>query len=542
MKLSCKLVSLLLATFCCAPQADSQNSYAELCEGLPFEMPRLSPPSFPNRTLSLGECGGVADGETLNTAAFAAAIAKLDSAGGGRLSVGEGVWLTGPIELRSNIELHLEKGAVILFSPDFDLYPLVSTVFEGLDTRRCQSPVSGRGLTNVAITGDGAIDGNGHYWRPLKRAKVTESQWRETVARGGVFKRPDYWFPSAKALRGDSISDMNVPRNLTTDAEWDAVKDFLRPVMVSFVECNNVYLQGVIFQNSPSWNLHPLLCDNVIIDGVMVRNPAYAQNGDGLDLESCRNALVVNSTFDVGDDGICLKSGKDADGRRRGRPTENVVVDNCTVFKGHGGFVVGSEMSGGVRNVSVSRCKFLGTDVGLRFKSRRGRGGVVENIFVSRTAMFDIVTDPILFDLFYGGKSAVETLEAGDAAEPGETLPAVDETTPCFRHIHISDVTCAGARRALFFNGLPEQPVSDITLRNVNITATLGAEFVESDRISVDGLTLRIAQGPALTLRRVDGFSAEALRLSCPADPAVVVERSEHVDLPHPLQAYSSIR
>ena len=301
--------------------------------------------------------------------------------------------------MKSNINLHLEKGAIILFSPDADLYPLVETVFEGLDTKRCQSPVSGRNLTNVAITGDGAIDGNGHYWRPLKREKVTESEWKKTIAMGGVYKRPTYWFPHPKTLHGDTISDMNVPRHLKTDEEWESVRNFLRPVMVSLIECKNVYLQGVIFQNSPAWNLHPLMCENVIIEDVSVRNPGYAQNGDGLDLESCKNAIIINSTFDVGDDGICLKSGKDEDGRRRGRPCENVIVDNCTVFKGHGGFVVGSEMSGGVKNVLVSNCMFLGTDVGLRFKSRRGRGGVVENIYVRDVSMMDIPTEPLLFNL-----------------------------------------------------------------------------------------------------------------------------------------------
>ena len=266
--------------------------------------------------MNLADFGAVGNGEELCTAAFAKAIDALAEKGGGHLIVPAGVWFTGPIVLKSNIDLHLEKGAVILFSPDVDLYPLVETVFEGLDTRRCQSPVSGRNLENVAITGEGAIDGNGHYWRPLKREKVTEGVWKQTIARGGVYKRPTYWFPYPQTLKGDTISNMNVPQNLKTEEEWQSVRHFLRPVMVSLIECKNVWLQGVIFQNSPAWNLHPLMCENVLIEEVQVRNPSYAQNGDGLDLESCKNALIVNSTFDVGDDGICLKSGKDEDGRR----------------------------------------------------------------------------------------------------------------------------------------------------------------------------------------------------------------------------------
>lgn len=276
-------------------------------------MPKVEAPQFPSLKMFLPDFGAVGNGVELCTEAFAKAIEALSARGGGYLVVPAGIWLTGPIVLKSNINLHIEKGAVILFSPDVELYPLVETVFEGLDTRRCQSPISGRNLTNVAITGQGAIDGNGHYWRPLKREKVTESVWKQTIARGGVYKRPTYWFPYPQTLKGDTISNMNVPQNLKTEEEWQSVRHFLRPVMVSLIECKNVWFQGVIFQNSPAWNLHPLMCENVLIEDIQVRNPSYAQNGDGLDLESCKNALIVNSTFDVGDDGICLKSGKDED-------------------------------------------------------------------------------------------------------------------------------------------------------------------------------------------------------------------------------------
>ena len=353
----------------------------------------------------------------------------------------------------------------------------------------------------MAITGEGAIDGNGHYWRPLKREKVTESVWKQTTARGGVYKRPTYWFPYPETLKGDTISNMNVPQNLQTEEEWQSVRHFLRPVMVSLIECKNVWLQGVIFQNSPAWNLHPLMCENVLVEDVQVRNPSYAQNGDGLDLESCKNALIVNSTFDVGDDGICLKSGKDEDGRRRARPCENVVVDGCTVFKGHGGFVVGSEMSGGVRNVSVSNCQFLGTDVGLRFKSKRGRGGIVENIWITNVSMMDIPTEPITFNLYYGGKSAVEVLESGEKV-PAKVDPLpVDETTPCFRNIHVKNLICAGARRALFFNGIPEMPIENVVLEDIDITSRLGAEFIYSKAVTMKNVTIRNTEGEQVVTR-----------------------------------------
>ncbi|MFT3739490.1 MAG: glycoside hydrolase family 28 protein [Breznakibacter sp.] len=489
------------------------DRYAYLYRDLPFGMPVLSPPEFPDNQVSVKDFGGIGDGTELNTEAFAKAVDALSQKGGGRLVVPSGVWLTGPIELKSNIDLHLENKAIILFSPDKDLYPLVETSFEGLDTRRCQSPVSGKDLENVAITGSGAIDGNGHYWRPLKKQKVNEGLWKRATSQGGAFKRDDYWMPSAQYLHGDTISDMNVPRHLQTDEEWASVRDFLRPVMISLQNCTNVYLQGVIFQNSPAWNIHPLMCENVIIDGIQVRNPSYAQNGDGLDLESCRNVIVVNSTFDVGDDGICIKSGKDEDGRKRNRPCENIIVDNCTVFKGHGGFVVGSEMSGGVRNISVSNCQFLGTDVGLRFKSRRGRGGIVENIHITNIGMFEIATEPIHFNLYYGGKSAVEALD--DDTTQVEDLAPVDETTPVFRDIYIKDVTCSNARRAMYFYGLPEYHITNINIENLTVHSKLGAELIESDKISLKNVQIYPESEPAIFLRNVknvtvEGFEADA--------------------------------
>lgn len=524
---------VILFTISCKDN-QTENQYAYLYKDLPFEMPVLSPPQFPDNEVSIKDFGGVGDGIELNTEAFSKAIDALSQKGGGRLIVPAGVWFTGPIVLKSNINLHLEDRAIILFSPDKDLYPLVETSFEGLDTRRCQSPIWGKDLENIGITGSGAIDGNGHYWRPLKKQKVSESYWKRTISQGGVFKRDDYWMPSAQYLHGDTISDMNVPRHLKTEEEWASVKDFLRPVMISLQSCKNVYLQGVIFQNSPAWNIHPLMCENVILDGIQVRNPSFAQNGDGLDLESCKNAIIVNSTFDVGDDGICIKSGKDEDGRKRNMPCENVIVDNCTVFKGHGGFVVGSEMSSGVRNVSVSNCQFLGTDVGLRFKSKRGRGGVVENIYISNISMFDISTEPLLFNLYYGGKSAVEVLEDGGIKEiQQEVFPPVDETTPTFRNIYIKDVICSKARRAMYFYGLPEHHIDNINIENVTIHSQIGAELMESQNIKLKNINIYPEQSPALLLKNVKNVHVEGLNTNNDLETVfeVLGDRTENINL-----------
>jgi polygalacturonase len=485
--------------------------YAHLYKDLAFDMPKVLRPVFPKRSVSVSDFGGVGDGVTLNTDAFAKAMKHLSAKGGGKLIVPFGVWFTGPIVFESNINLYLEEGAIILFTPDFNAYPLVKTSFEGLETYRCQSPISGKNLVNIAITGKGIINGSGEAWRPLKKSKVTDNHWKQTLASGGVLKAKDFWFPSEKSLKGEMLSDknLNVPRKAMTMADWEEVRDFLRPVLVSFTSCKNVLLEGVVFENSPSWNIHPLMCENLIVDGVIIRNPSFAQNGDGIDIESCKNVLLVNSTLDVGDDAICIKSGKDEDGRRRAIPTENVIVDNCIVFKGHGGFVVGSEMSGGVRNVSVSNCKFVGTHVGLRFKSTRGRGGVVENIYINNISMVNILTEAFLFDLYYGGKSSVEVLEDGDEATQNRDLQPVTVETPVFRNIYVKNLVSRGSRRAMFFNGLPEMNISNIHVENVSISSEYGAEISESDGITFKNVFVSPAKGPALILNSVKNMKTE---------------------------------
>ena len=467
------------------------NPYAKYTEKLPFPMPEVMAPVIPDNQVNLKDFGAVGDGITLNTEAFAKAIDALVQKGGGKLVVPQGVWHTGPIVLKSHINLHLNAGAVILFAADETLYPLIDTSFEGLDTRRCQSPLSANGATDIAITGKGVIDGNGQYWRPVKKGKVTENHWKELLAiPGSQEMKPGYWVPSAGYAKGEQGANMNVP-NAKTDAEWNAIKRFVRPVMVSLVKCKNVHLKGVIFQNSPAWNLHPLMCENVIVEDVLVRNPSFAQNGDALDLESCKNALIINSRFDAGDDGICIKSGKDADGRRRGIPCENVVVKGCTVFAGHGGFVVGSEMSGGVKNILVDQCQFLGTDVGLRFKSTRGRGGIVENIYIKNISMTDIKTDAITFNMYYGGKSVAEMLADGDNPDNVTKMP-VNEETPIFRNIDIKNIICNGAGRAMEFNGLPEMPIDGISLKDITILAKKDAVFTNCQNITKKNVNITI--------------------------------------------------
>ena len=470
--------------------------FRHLYEDLPFEMAKVQRPDIPVRQVNIEDFGGVGDGVFLNTEVFAEAIDVLSQAGGGRLVVPTGVWLTGPITLKDNIDLHIRPDAVLLFSTDRDLYPIVETVFEGLDTKRCLAPINADGAKNIAITGGGTIDGNGDSWRQVKKSKISPSQWKALLKSGGFTNaKGDLWYPDSTSYRGSVVSDaFNVPQGLTTEEEWNSVKTYLRPVLIGIKNCENVLLEDCLFQNSPCWNIHPLMCKNVIINNITVRNPWYSQNGDGLDVDSCENVLVINSSFDVGDDAICIKSGKDEDGRRRARPCRNLIVDNCIVFHGHGGFVVGSEMSGGVENIKVSNCRFLGTDVGLRFKSCRGRGGVVKNIYIEDIVMMNIPTEPLLFDLHYGGKSAVEAAAEGASPFDVEYVEA-DETTPQFRDIYIKDVVCSGAARAMYFNGIPEKNIENIVVEDCEIVSTKGADLRYSNGVQLKNVNITQSEG-----------------------------------------------
>ncbi|MCF4101071.1 glycosyl hydrolase family 28 protein [Gillisia sp. M10.2A] len=477
-----------------------------LYENIEFDMPKVAEPEFPDYEVNILDFGAIGDGIQKNTMVFEKAIADVAENGGGKVVVPRGMWLTGPIHFRSNINLHLQDGAYIVFSKDFNDYPLVNTSFEGLNTLRCVSPLNAREVENIAITGNGIIDGNGDAWRPVQKGKMTDNHWKELVNSGGVLSEDEKtWFPSEKSKLGyNSTTRFNVPDKISEE-HLDSVKDFLRPVMVSIVKSKKILLDGPTFQNSPAWNIHPFMSEDITVRNLTVRNPWYSQNGDGIDLESCKNVVIYNNSFDVGDDAICFKSGKNKDGLDRGMPTENVIVKNNIVYHGHGGFVIGSEMSGGVKNVHVSDCTFLGTDVGLRFKSTRGRGGVVENIYISNINMVDIPTEAIRFNMFYDGNSPIleQDQKAEDEARDENPMPVTVET-PVFRNIYMKNITATGSHKAAFFMGLPEMKLENVQLKNSVFETEEGITVIDAKNIAMKNIRLLQKQGPAMIIHNTE--------------------------------------
>ena len=450
-----------------------------------FDLPVIQQPSFRKDTFNIISYGAKNDGLVLNSVAINKAIEACAAKGGGTVLIPEGFWLSGPITLKSNINLHLAKGALLQFSDNYKDYPLIKTTWEGLNAIRCQSPVSATDAVNIAITGGGIIDGAGQAWRSVKKEKLTDSQWQKLVASGGVLDQAQrIWYPSEGSKSGNTTPGAgNIAAGYTVESVAK-FQEFLRPNMIRFTNCKKVLLEGVTFQNSPAWNIHPMLCDHITLKNLTVRNPWYAQNGDGVDLESCRFALIDNCTFDVGDDGICIKSGRDEEGRKRGVPTENVIVQNSTVFHGHGGFVIGSEMSGGVKNLFINNCNFLGTDVGLRFKTARGRGGVVENIFISDINMTNIPGEAVLFDMYYMAKDPVP--KPGEKNElPVMKAEPLNEGTPQFQNFHIRNIVCKGAETGVMVRGLPEMSIKNITIENAVIQSNKGFVCIEGENINL---------------------------------------------------------
>jgi polygalacturonase len=402
----------------------------------------------PQKNISIHDFGAVADGIADNTIAFTNAIEECCKNNGGRIVVGAGTYLTGPIHLKSNINLHLDEGAVILLGDNLDEWPPIKSRWEGVECYGYSPCIYGENLKNVSITGTGKIDGCGRAWWNKFKKRKAQGQTQPISARDKEF---------AKLNENTDLSDCG---------GGGIGSFFFRPPLIQFNNCSNVLLEGVTIRNSPFWNTHLLYCSDVIIKNTTFRNPAGGINGDGLDIDSCNGVKVFDCIFDVNDDCLCFKSGIGKDGMRVNKPCENIVIERCRMMRGHGSVVIGSETAGSIRNIEISDCVFNGTDRGLRIKSRRGRAGTVENITLNNITM-NGVGCPIVMHLYYECGARPEEIAALSDRNPRP----VTETTPCIRNIRITNLTADNAQSAAaFLLGLPEKPIENILFENVKIT------------------------------------------------------------------------
>jgi len=451
-------IILSLIVLSLAVSVGAGNHYAMYYGNLPpgMNMPVVTAPSIPNDTVSLLECGGIGDGLTLNTEAFGKAISLLSNRGGGHLVIPAGVYLSGLISLKDNIDLHLECNAIIVFSPDKKDH--LRTDGKRQATSVKPSPaISASKCKNISITGEGIIDGNGEWWRMAKRGKLSTLEWKDLKSRGGKLSEDGELWYAYDLTNFDNIADDEI------------AQEKLRQNMVRFTDCENVLVSGVTLMNSPKFHLVPQRCNNVIIDGVTIRCPWNAQNGDAIDIGNSRNVLIVNNTIDAGDDGICMKGGAGKTGEEHG-PCENINIQYNKVYHAHGGFVIGSEFSGGMKNIFVNENTFSGTDTGLRFKSAMGRGGRTENIRISNIYMTDIRGEAIVF----------ETTYADTAIGASRSFQAKHEDyAPEFQDIHISNVVCRGAKVGVAAHGANGM-IHDVEIANSNIFYTDKAQDIDS--------------------------------------------------------------
>ncbi len=399
----------------------------------------LKEPSFPNREYNVIDYGAVSDGLTKNTTAFSNAIRECSEAGGGIVRMPRGKYLTGPIHLDDNVNLHLEKDAEILFSTDSDDYPLVETSFEGIELMNFSPLIYAKGKKNIAITGEGVLNGqaDNHNWWP----------WKGQEAYGWEIGAPDQ-NTSLKKLKEEMIAN-NVPVKNRIFGKGD----YLRPSFFELFECENVLIKNVTIINAPCWVIHPFRSQNVIIDGVKV--DSHGPNNDGCDPEYSKNVIIKNCTFNTGDDCIAIKSGRNEDGRRVGIKSENIVVQNCKMIDGHGGVVIGSEISAGVQNVFVEDCEMdsPNLDRAIRIKSNTKRGGIVENIFVRNLKVGQVKEAVLKINLFYGIYGE----------QTGKFIPEVRNIL--LENVQVKD----GGAYAVLIKGHRERPVENIVLKDVNI-------------------------------------------------------------------------
>lgn len=419
-------------------------------------------PQILDKNYDVLDFGELNDNPFNNQRTIQFAIDSVSSLGGGHLYLIPGVFETGPIEIKSGVDLVIPRNCYLKFIKKHEFYKPAIFDYEGKQAIRCNSPIKIWNAKNVMISGNGIIDGCGYYWRPCKTWKITtkDLEKREKISRFFIeSKESKIWYPTESSYQGALIGVDNISIE-DADKYWD----LFRPVLISIYKSERVMLKDITSSNSPAWNIHPLFSNELTFDSVKVKNEYSAQNGDGIDIESCKNVEVLNSLFEVGDDGICIKSGKNREARQIKVPSENIYIHDNLVYHAHGGIVIGSEMSRGVRNLFAQNNTFIGTDVGLRFKSAIGRGGVVENLHFDNIYMSDILGEAIIFDLGY-------SLYKMDHEKTDDVAAIDEEDVPYFKDITIANIKINGAKTFLKINGINKDTVSNIHIENVSFKA-----------------------------------------------------------------------
>jgi polygalacturonase len=425
------------------------------------------------------EKGADPTGKVKCTKVISDVITDLSAKGGGTLFFPAGTYLTGPIILKSNITIWLDAGAVVKFSDDFDDYlPMVPSRWEDVRVKNFVSQIYAYQCENISIRGRGHFEGQGQKWWDFMRTGAMQkpaSKWQE------IFKKEN----EALLAKNDYIRARN---------------NFLRPPMVTTYECKNVLIEGVSFSNPPFWTIMPAFTDNITITGITIENPSGSPNTDGIDPSSCRNVHISNCHITVGDDCIVIKSGRDEDGREAARPTENITITNCTMLRGHGGVVIGSEMSGNVKRVTITNCVFEGTDRGIRLKTMRGRGGVIEDLRVSNIVMNNMRNEGILITLRYQ-----------------QTQPEpLSERTPACNNIQISNITIRGAQRAIAVYGLEEQDVKEVSMSDIQSITERGIIVENTSGINFHDMRMEIQQGVPLEAKDSKNISWDKITVVTP--------------------------
>lgn len=436
--------------------------------------------------------GAKNDSSKLATKAIAKAIDAANKKGGGTIFFPAGKYLTGAIHLKSNITILLDAGAELHFSDNFDDYlPMVESRYEGVDVISFSPLFYAYKAENIAIKGRGLINGHGKKWWDFVEGYKKDqprSKWQ-------------YMF--------DSLNK-NI---LLPDDPAQMKRGFLRPPFIQPMYCKNILIEGITIINSPFWTINPEFCENITIHAVTIFNP-HSPNTDGINPSSCKYVHISNCHISVGDDCITIKSGKDIPGRIKAMPAENYTITNCTMLSGHGGVVIGSEMSGDVKKITISNCVFDGTDRGIRIKSARGRGGVVEDIRVSNIIMKNIKDQAFVLDMQY----------AKTKEEP------ISERTPRFRNIRYSNITILNAKSVGFINGLEELPIENISFTDIHANAENGFTIQKATGISFHNVQINTNKGASFKINDASNIELDNVKSEKPITNVPVISLNNVVD------------